>query len=1383
MWSLVAILVAVSLWSYGEVLATDPFSLAPAAAPTSRPTETKLNLPTIEYNALYDLYNATNGPNWNWRTVGEQWNFTGSHNPCSEEWQGIECSLCVTTCNVIAFSLANYSMSGTLPSSIGSFAQVDIVHFDANDLVGPIPTEIGLLSSVGFMELSSNYFSSTLPTSICGLSLVYSFYCADNLLSGPIPFCISDMTTLNDFFAADNALSSSLPLSLADMTALQQIGIGSNALTGIFEVSIGGSTWANMIGILVPDNYFSGPLPTQMQFWTSLHILYAQENLFSNTIPSIIDNMDRLKYFYVHSNSISGTIPSQFASMEHIAFIDVSNNRLVSTLPRQLCFKSDLIEIFAAANYLTSTIPTCISNASSLSNFNITGNLMSGVIPEALTDVTIMTALYLSSNYFTNSLPSNVNAFRVLKYLDISNNFLSGAVDLAGISILLALYLASNLFTGTLDNVCNMTSARNNNFLTNLDVSNNHFVGSIPPEIFYLPELQTFAAVSNCFSGSLPSSICTSPSLTVAALDGLSASSSCHHLLFPHTSSVYFPDNLVDMELSVFKCILELPFMEAFYFAGNSLQSAFPEGVDILSSRLSTLVMSHNQLSGSIPSYIFQNYWLELDLSYNRLTGHLSPMSVSTESAVSLSVNRLSGPIPGTVQELDHVDVLTDNMFSCDVGGSDLPTNDSSASNYSCGSDNLNGSLAIWLVLFIIFSSVVYWFCGLDFMSQDICSMLVISDFSTKYSNYASIISSFRIFENQQAFIRKVVGRMMFTIILVFLPTYGILSLYYSTYQDKYGWVVSALFNAGEAPASIILAFLSIFCMRIYTVVKFSGRNSDLNPATERAVSRQSTIQAVTSTVDWLASYCYLLDPFLILVLIADLVIIGGATVGYILVIVYRSHSEAIVYSVFIALLKTFWNGPVLKAAINAIRDFQKRKVVIEDNNDPTERPDIQMAAVSTDKTAPGIDSFTINAIYASQSLPENLIKAITPSLSSSTMRMLDTSGEYDRDLRFRVFLGILNSIILPCVTTAFLSPSCFYNLIIPSPDVEATYSARLCTDSVAGSRCTTVAANVTTMFLGSGVESTIYFSTPFVYSYQCSSIVIKSFAPVFISSAIISSFLIPGLSLLSEWLLNRYHEEHAKPSQKLERLLEKATFIFSVSKPKSKALQMMDDFLTMTNKGQSDSVKIRTLVDHGSLFRKDSYLVAMINSLAVLITFGVIVPLIGIVVSASIIIHTLVADYKTAQLVKLFKQNDFYFGIDLMGKECTSLSRTLASSILMILIIANAFWSFLVFDIYGSSIGFRRAIFVILWVLFPVCVHCVAKYIWRKMVDFDEDRATASLAASSSAAWSEGTKAARGCNATWSVEAANSEFVRDGAEKGDGIPDETAEVSPEDDL
>jgi hypothetical protein len=65
-------------------------------------------------------------------------------------------------------------------------------------------------------------------------------------------------------------------------------------------------------------------------------------------------------------------------------------------------------------------------------------------------------------------------------------------------------------------------------------VSYNQLTGTLPDEIFNLPNLYKFAAIIKCMDGTIPISICNeSNKILTIALEGISSASSCQYLFFP----------------------------------------------------------------------------------------------------------------------------------------------------------------------------------------------------------------------------------------------------------------------------------------------------------------------------------------------------------------------------------------------------------------------------------------------------------------------------------------------------------------------------------------------------------------------------------------------------------------------------------------------------------------------------------------------------------------------------------------------------------------------------------------------------------------------------------------------------------------------------------
>ncbi len=82
-----------------------------------------------EYEALYELYNATNGPFWelpdSW---GPKWDFSSGADPCIEQWQGVDCAQFNSSgravYHVTGLYLFNGNLYGQLPDSVGNFSKL-----------------------------------------------------------------------------------------------------------------------------------------------------------------------------------------------------------------------------------------------------------------------------------------------------------------------------------------------------------------------------------------------------------------------------------------------------------------------------------------------------------------------------------------------------------------------------------------------------------------------------------------------------------------------------------------------------------------------------------------------------------------------------------------------------------------------------------------------------------------------------------------------------------------------------------------------------------------------------------------------------------------------------------------------------------------------------------------------------------------------------------------------------------------------------------------------------------------------------------------------------------------------------------------------------------
>uniref|UniRef100_A0A7S2NT60 Leucine-rich repeat-containing N-terminal plant-type domain-containing protein n=1 Tax=Leptocylindrus danicus TaxID=163516 RepID=A0A7S2NT60_9STRA len=151
-------------------------------------------LDPAEYQALEELYHATNGNQWhnndNWLNGGF---------PCNKmfRWHGVYCkeeNLNATVNNLV---LSDNGLRGTLPSeALASLSNLSTVGLHNNTLSGTIPTEIGSLEKLRYLWLQENRLTGTIPTGII------------NALSNSIP--PNDSTSKNTLRVESNILTGAI---------------------------------------------------------------------------------------------------------------------------------------------------------------------------------------------------------------------------------------------------------------------------------------------------------------------------------------------------------------------------------------------------------------------------------------------------------------------------------------------------------------------------------------------------------------------------------------------------------------------------------------------------------------------------------------------------------------------------------------------------------------------------------------------------------------------------------------------------------------------------------------------------------------------------------------------------------------------------------------------------------------------------------------------------------------------------------------------------------------------------------------------------------------------------------------------------------------------
>ena len=184
----------------------------------------------------------------------------------------------------------------------------------------------------------------------------------------------------------------------------------------------------------------------------------------------------------------------------------------------------------------------------------------------------------------------------------------------------------------------------------------------------------------NCLEEEIPESLCNLKLAQVLSLNGLGKANGCSDTLtIPLLETSWRTSNDVEVP----PCLWSLQNLTTLHLTGNSYIGTIPAS-ESKASRLNDLSLSHNKITGTIPSFV--QSMTTVDISHNRLVGNLHDIkNTSNESVLHAQVNRLSGRLPvHALEKIPSIDILRGNMFSCET----IPENDVSSYGYICGNGN-----------------------------------------------------------------------------------------------------------------------------------------------------------------------------------------------------------------------------------------------------------------------------------------------------------------------------------------------------------------------------------------------------------------------------------------------------------------------------------------------------------------------------------------------------------------------------------------------------------------------------------------------------------------------------------------------------------------------
>ncbi|KAL3694537.1 hypothetical protein R1sor_008188 [Riccia sorocarpa] len=570
-----------------------------------------------------------------------------------------------------------------------------------------IPETLGNLASLESLSMVGNLISEV-PDSLLQLANLTSVNLARNNIS-EFPEVFLKMTQIKKLDLSSNHI---LYMAVPDSSVpceLETLILRSNYIGNINQ-SFGG--WMDLVELDLSGNFIAW-IPDSVAELRNLQNLILDDNLLQTLPPYSVGKMTQLIKLSVSSNNIT-TLPTSTGSMTSLEYLNLKNN-VLTKFPEMLLNLSNLVALDLSQNQIDGLPDSSYDNwAPTMEVLSLSGNLIES-LPTGLASLELQDlwldhnlinefppvlplvngTLDLSSNQMNDSniFGRSCTGFR---QLNLSNNKMTRIpYNLVIVEPFMeVLDLSGNLISQFDFNFASMISTQ----FRELDLANNNLTGRIPfswgnlqsagtgtgleaiyldgnpgltVDIFidiaqYLPRTKVLSVTGCNLAGEIPESLALLTELEVLSLD--------NNLLRGSIPDYFDSSFPVLRELNLSRNHLtghipSIPFNNSLHSGTTVLDLSFNNFTGPLPASIGAVtLLSHNSLSGEIPSQWSSIPIVALDLSDNQLGGTIPPFlsALSSLRYLNLANNSFTGDLPeelGNCTGLQHL-VLENNLFN-----------------------------------------------------------------------------------------------------------------------------------------------------------------------------------------------------------------------------------------------------------------------------------------------------------------------------------------------------------------------------------------------------------------------------------------------------------------------------------------------------------------------------------------------------------------------------------------------------------------------------------------------------------------------------------------------------------------------------------------------
>jgi Leucine-rich repeat (LRR) protein len=1008
--------------------------------------------------------------------------------------------------NLISLQLEGNQFSQELPDIFDSFPSLETLNIAENNITGSLPPTIYKMYNLFSLTISSTTIASTLSPAIGNLTNLQNLYLADNLLHGSLPEAFGNLMKLGACALDRNLFTGPIPVSMSALTNLRLLYFFDNSFTGDVNFL---TVLTKSIELIFGNNFFTGAFlvqPNQLLYLRDFNISY---NSFSGPMPwnenwSNLGDYDiHLNYFsgvLSHGNTSVSEI-NEYQDCSNLIYLFADQNYLSGTIPEYFYLSCPRAFYFTLANnYLSGTISQNISGFTSLNQWNVSLNYFTGTIPSEIGSLANIAVMDFGTNQFTGNVPASMQRLQLLEEFYVQNNQLSGSLNTFlggennGMPVQMIKLRIINLYGNKLSGSLPANFFTTSTSLESFVATSNCLSGSIPEEIcsakfltsLSLDGLSTaencrvllFSAVSPLFSGfavrdflegPIPPCLYEMSKIQLLHLSGNGITGSI-------PSNITLSATLTDLSLShnaltgTIPMNIQTKYWDNLDLSYNKLTGTlFSEFVGVFDpSENQQLYLEVNRLSGDIPSsfqYITNLAVLNGNIFSCSWNGENLPQHDSDYSDYSCGSNSVNYVLFAWIGGLLLFPIIFLLLLKPLMKSFTL-TREGSGSKTSGGRDDPAPR-----------SFLLAGLMDFEWLNK-IYQQLLVWKWELRREVLAETVNLVRLslFLSE---LRRSVLFMTAYCVCTLLPLYCIIKKFDASYSVEYAWYVGGILLSGETAAVILfLALIGLLLLMYYllderlvkrinerapkydkTELKIMNDNSSSEKIGKTEMNKDFELLERTGSATGVKQSSK--DSLIItlnytVVFIIDLVIMGIVDFSYVYIVINYSSAIVSLTALSLAMFRLITNNLLLSKAI---------------------------------PVSMSVFTYLIPAwkelYFYQQKYPGNVKNVLTYYTF--------------RDISFLDNLILFNNIILPVLATMFILPDCFYNALFAAPDVASYYSFDQCDQYVlpvdVGRKCT-----LRTQILS--------YTPPFIYSYQCSSKVIINYASVYVLMFIMASFI-----------------------------------------------------------------------------------------------------------------------------------------------------------------------------------------------------------------------------------------------------------------------------------